>query len=171
MAISDSTTSSLISPVLHSFSEACKIRRSKEDKKIVLTNGCFDLLHAGHVYSLEEASKLGDELWVALNSDNSIRNLKGPDRPIYNQRQRAYLLGSLSFVSLIFIFDHSDLATEIKGIRPHCYVKSGDYTLDKLNSSEHDALKEVCAKIVFVPFIGGMSTSNTIESIKSCSRT
>ncbi len=150
-----------------SFSEACNLRIEKylSKKSIVLTNGCFDLLHAGHVYSLQEASKLGDELWVALNSDESIRKIKGPSRPIYNQEHRAFMLKSLSCVSQVFFFDQPNLSMEIRKLKPDYYVKSGDYRFDTLNSEELDSLKEVKAKIFFVPFLEGISTTSTITGI------
>ena len=158
-------------PVKNSYSleEICKIRleREQQGKSIVLTNGCFDLVHAGHIYSLEKAADLGDELWVALNSDASIRKIKGINRPIYSQNERAYLLGALEAVNLTFFFDSTNLAQEIKRLRPDCYAKSGDYSLDNLNPEEHKALEEANTKICFVPFLEGFSTSRTVESIKN----
>ena len=153
----------------YSFEEICKIRleREQQGKSIVLTNGCFDLVHAGHIYSLEKAAALGDELWVALNSDASIRKIKGINRPIYSQNERAYLLGALEAVNLTFFFDSTNLAKEIKRLRPDFYAKSGDYSLDNLNPEEHKALDEANTKICFVPFLEGFSTSRTVESIKN----
>ena len=153
----------------YSFEEICKIRleREQQSKSIVLTNGCFDLVHAGHIYSLEKAAALGDELWVALNSDASIRKIKGINRPIYSQNERAYLLGALEAVNSTFFFDSTNLAQEIKRLRPDFYAKSGDYSLDNLNPEEHKALEEANTKICFVPFLEGFSTSRTVESIKN----
>ena len=153
----------------YSFEEICKIRseRKQQGKTIVLTNGCFDLVHAGHVYSLEKAATLGDELWVALNSDSSVRRLKGINRPIYSQKERAYLLGALESVSLTFFFDSTNLAQEIKSLRPEFYAKSGDYSLDNLNPEELMALEKANTKICFVPFLEGFSTSRTVKSIKN----
>ncbi len=153
----------------YSFEEVCKIRTKKEQqgKSIVLTNGCFDLIHAGHIYSLEKAAALGDELWVALNSDSSIRKLKGINRPIYSQNERAYLLGALEVVNLTFFFDSTNLAQEIKRLKPEFYAKSGDYSLDNLNPEEHAALEEANTQICFVPFLEGFSTTRTVESIKN----
>jgi D-glycero-beta-D-manno-heptose 1-phosphate adenylyltransferase len=153
----------------YSFEEICKIRseRKQQGKTIVLTNGCFDLVHAGHVYSLEKAATLGDELWVALNSDSSVRRLKGINRPIYSQKERAYLLGALESVSLTFFFDSTNLAQEIKSLRPDFYAKSGDYSLDNLNPEELMALEKANTKICFVPFLEGFSTSRTVKSIKN----
>lgn len=153
----------------YSFEEICKIRleREQQGKSIVLTNGCFDLVHAGHIYSLEKAAALGDELWVALNSDSSVRKLKGINRPIYSQNERAYLLGALESVDLTFFFDRTNLAQEIKRLRPDFYAKSGDYSLNNLNPEEHKALEEANTKICFVPFLEGFSTSRTVKSIKN----
>ncbi|MDG1131688.1 MAG: adenylyltransferase/cytidyltransferase family protein [Opitutales bacterium] len=153
----------------YSFEEICKIRsiREQQGKSIVLTNGCFDLIHAGHIYSLEKAAALGDELWVALNSDYSVRKIKGNNRPIYSQNERAYLLGALEAVNLTFFFDSTNLAQEIKRLKPDFYAKSGDYSLDNLNPEEHKALKDANTQICFVPFLEGFSTSRTVESIKN----
>ena len=152
-----------------SIDEARKIRSEKrtQGKSIVLTNGCFDLLHVGHIYSLQAASKLGDELWVALNSDCSIRNLKGPNRPIYTEKQRAFMLLALSCVDLVFLFDGINLSQEIKLIQPDLYVKSGDYNLDSLNPQEKSVLESSGTRIKFVPFLNGLSTSSTIAKICS----
>lgn len=134
---------------------------------MVLTNGCFDLLHAGHVCSLENAAKQGDSLWVALNSDLSIRRLKGAFRPIFPEIVRAYILSALECVSGIFIFDGERLVREISLFKPDVYVKSGDYDLEKLDKMEFRALRDVRAEIKFVPFMEGLSTTAIISSIKS----
>ena len=136
-----------------------------EGKRLVLTNGCFDLLHAGHVYSLQQAASQGDVLWVGLNSDESVRQLKGPARPIYPENARLYLLNALEYVHGIFLFNGTNLSKEMALIRPDVYVKSGDYTLDTLNKDEKQVLDACGAKIVFLPFLEGWSTSKTIKSI------
>ncbi len=135
-------------------------------KKLVLTNGCFDLLHAGHIYSLEAAAQQGDVLWVGVNSDTSVRKLKGNNRPIYNEQIRLYLLNALQCVQGIFLFQGQDLAEEIKKICPDIYVKAGDYTLDKLNVKERLALEACHTKIMFMPFLKGWSTTNIIKKLK-----
>lgn len=142
-----------------------RLQRKAEGKKIVLTNGCFDLLHAGHVHSLQEASKFGDELWVALNSDSGVKQLKGTSRPIYLEEQRALLLCALSCVKLVFLFDGKNLSKEIRALQPDFYVKAGDYSLDNLNKEERSALKDAGSKIEFVSFLKGISTSSTISKI------
>lgn len=160
--------SSSFSKYFCSFSDACKKRKvkSSQNKKIVLTNGCFDLLHAGHIYSLEKASELGDELWVALNSDTSVRSLKGKCRPILSENERAYMLSSLRSVSLVFIFENSNLAREILHLKPDIYVKSGDYSLEKLNSEERSSLEKIGAKIHFISHLEGISTTNIVKNIQ-----
>lgn len=160
---------------LHRFSslESLIARRQQlraEGKTLVLTNGCFDLLHAGHVYALEEAARLGDILWVGINSDASVRRLKGPLRPIYNQNARAYLLTALDVVQDVFIFENTHLAQEISALRPDIYVKSGDYTLEKLNPLERKALDACGAEIRFISFLKGWSTTSTIKTICSDGR-
>ena len=134
-------------------------------KKLVLTNGCFDLLHAGHIYSLEAAAQQGDVLWVGVNSDTSVRQLKGNNRPIYNEEARLYILNALQCVQGVFLFQGQDLAEEIKKIQPDIYVKAGDYTLEKLNVKERLALESCHAKILFMPFLEGWSTTNTIKKL------
>lgn len=141
-----------------------KLRASK--KTLVLTNGCFDLLHAGHVYALQEAAQQADVLWVGINSDNGVRQLKGNNRPIYPQEARIYLLNALECVQGLFVFDGCDLADEITQIQPDVYVKSGDYTLDKLNRKERLALEACHAKIMFLPFLEGWSTTNIVKVIQ-----
>ena len=152
-----------------SMEEACSKRDEikKNGKTLVLTNGCFDLLHAGHVYSLSQASKLGDHLWVALNSDSSIKRIKGFERPIVNEIERAYMLKSLSFVHQVILFDSITLEKEIGILKPDFYVKSSDYNLDSINLLEKAALSKANTKIEFVDLLKGKSTSDLISRIKS----
>ena len=149
--------------------EACSKRDEikKNGKTLVLTNGCFDLLHAGHVYSLSQASKLGDHLWVALNSDSSIKRIKGFERPIVNEIERAYMLKSLSFVHQVILFDSITLEKEIGILKPDFYVKSSDYNLDSINLLEKAALSKANTKIEFVDLLKGKSTTDLISRIKS----
>ncbi len=136
-------------------------------KQVVLTNGVFDLLHEGHLHSLQAARALGDALIVAINSDASVRAIKGPTRPIQNEIQRAWALGQLAFVDAIVIFGTPRLTAEIRALRPDIYCKAGDYTPDKLNPEERRALEEVGAKITFVPFLAGFSTTARIAQMKA----
>lgn len=135
-------------------------------KKLVLTNGVFDLLHTGHLYYLQAARQLGDALFVAINSDASVRELKGPTRPIMTEAQRAYALGALWFVTGVIIFQEKRLVSEIRGLRPDVYCKAGDYTLDKLNPEERGELEQCGAEIKFLPFLPGFSTTSLIERIR-----
>ena len=141
-----------------------KLRADK--KTLVLTNGCFDLLHAGHVYALQKAAQQGDVLWVGVNSDSSVRQLKGSQRPIYPEKARVYLLNALECVQGLFIFNGCDLADEIAQIQPDVYVKSGDYSLDKLNPKEKFALEACHARIMFLPFLEGWSTTSIVKNIQ-----
>ncbi|MDE3084124.1 MAG: adenylyltransferase/cytidyltransferase family protein [Verrucomicrobiota bacterium] len=134
---------------------------------IILTNGVFDLLHTGHIYCLQKARALGDVLFVALNSDASVRALKGPSRPIQTEEQRAYALSALACVDAIFIFQTPRLDKEIRALRPDIYCKAGDYTLEKFDAAERAALQEVNARIEIAPFLPGFSTTNLIAKIKA----
>ncbi|MDR1528444.1 MAG: adenylyltransferase/cytidyltransferase family protein [Puniceicoccales bacterium] len=155
----------LIPSKLFDFSNACAIREKLrgENRKVVLTNGCFDVLHVGHIFSLENAKKLGDSLWVALNSDMSVKALKGDKRPIFTEKMRAYSLSAMSVVDGIFIFNGSRLNDEILHFHPDIYAKSGDYTIDTLDYAEREALQTIGAKIHFLPFIEGFSTTSIIS--------
>lgn len=133
----------------------------------MLTNGCFDLLHYGHVESLTQAAAFGDYLWVAMNSDSSVRALKGIDRPIIPENERAYLLNSLDCISGVTLFENERLTEEILALQPDVYVKSSDYTVDSIDPEEKKALMSVNASLKFVPFIAGHSTSSLIERIKT----
>ena len=140
-----------------------RVALKESGKTLVLTNGCFDLLHAGHIYALEQAARYGDVLWVGINSDASVKRLKGAKRPIYPQEERLYLLNALECVQGIFIFDGSDLSQEMQLIKPDVYVKSGDYSLEKLNPKERSILESCSTRIVFTPFLSGKSTTHTVE--------
>ena len=138
----------------------------RKGRSLVLTNGCFDLLHAGHLYLLEKASTLADELWVAVNSDCSVRALKGPERPLQGERERAYALLCLEFVDVVLLFDGERLDKEIRTLAPDAYVKGGDYSLDTIDQDERAALEQVGSEIHFVPFVEGFGTTDLIRRIK-----
>jgi glycerol-3-phosphate cytidylyltransferase len=138
-------------------------------KTFVLTNGCFDIMHAGHAYSLKKAAEYGDYLWVGLNSDSSIQKFKGAERPIVSEINRAYLVASLRVVSGVFIFNQQNLSEEIELLKPDIYVKSADYTIDTINSDEKRSLNKVGAKINFVPLIEQLSSTSIITKIKDLS--
>jgi rfaE bifunctional protein nucleotidyltransferase chain/domain len=145
--------------------ERAKLRAAGQ--RLVLTNGVFDLLHTGHLYYLRQARRLGDALYVAINSDESVRALKGPTRPVMSEEQRAYALGALGFVDGIVIFREKRLVPEIRALRPDVYCKAGDYTLEKLNPEERAELEQVGAEIRFLPFLPGFSTTNLIAKIRA----
>jgi len=133
--------------------------------RIVLTNGCFDLLHAGHVLYLEEARQCGDFLVVALNSDASVAELKGPSRPINPAADRLTVLSRLRSVDAVTIFDSLRVTEVILALRPHVYVKGGDYTEETLDPGEREALRTCNTEIHLVSLIHGRSTTSLIEKL------
>ena len=149
----------------HTVTQRGKLRAA--GRRVVLTNGVFDLLHTGHLYYLKQARELGDALIVALNGDTSVRALKGPTRPVQGELERAYALAALACVDGIVIFNEPRLTAEIRAIRPDVYCKAGDYTLEKLDPGERAALEQVGAEIKFLPFLEGFSTTNLIAKIKA----
>ena len=128
-------------------------------KKIVFTNGCFDILHAGHVSVLEFSRSMGDELVVGLNSDASVRRLKGPTRPVNTQADRALVLAALESVSAVCIFDEDTPYNLIKQVRPDVLVKGGDYKTDEIVG------REFAKKVVRFPLLKGRSTTNIIKKV------
>jgi rfaE bifunctional protein nucleotidyltransferase chain/domain len=136
-------------------------------RKVVLTNGVFDLLHTGHLYYLQKARASGDALIVALNSDASVRQLKGPLRPVQTESERAYALAALTCVDAIVLFRELRLTAEIRALRPDVYVKAGDYTLATLDPGERAALEEAGVRIEFMPYLPGFSTTQLIAKIKA----
>ena len=142
-----------------------RVELRNKNKKLALTNGCFDLLHTGHVYGLLEASKFADELWVALNTDESIAELKGENRPIVKEIERAYMLSALKCVDQVILFNSKNLKSEILKLRPDYYVKSNDYSMDTINEEEKAALLKVRSVIKFVKILPKKSTTNLISQI------
>ncbi|MEY5020148.1 MAG: hypothetical protein RLZ22_1236 [Verrucomicrobiota bacterium] len=140
---------------------------ASQGRSVVLTNGCFDLLHRGHISYLQESAQLGDLLIVAINSDESVRELKGKDRPINTEQDRAYAIASLRCVDAAFIFRGPRLDAEISAIRPDHYTKAGDYTLDTLDAAERDALLAVGTQIHLLSFFDGHSTTSLIQRATS----
>lgn len=134
-----------------------------EGKTVSATNGCFDLLHRGHAEYLRAAAALGDALVVLLNSDESVRELKGPSRPVNCEYDRAYLLACLSFVDAVVVFSGKRCTKELTLLKPDAYAKGGDYTVETLNPEERDALFRAGAKISFIPFVPDHSTTGMIE--------
>jgi D-glycero-beta-D-manno-heptose 1-phosphate adenylyltransferase len=134
-------------------------------KKLVATNGCFDLLHVGHVRYLKTARALGDLLAVGLNGDRSVRELKGKERPITAERDRAEILAALQCVDLVTIFPEVQATQFITASHPAIYVKGGDYSSETLNEEERALLTEIGAEIRIIPFEPGYSTSRLLEQI------
>lgn len=132
---------------------------------MVFTNGCFDLLHVGHVRYLRQARELGDALIVALNSDASVRDLKGPTRPVNTEEDRAEILMALECVSGVVVFNEPRVTGLIEQIRPHIYTKGGDYTVETLNPEERAALESVGADIRILPLVPGRSTTATLQRV------
>ncbi|HUJ45215.1 MAG TPA: adenylyltransferase/cytidyltransferase family protein [Opitutaceae bacterium] len=149
---------------------AARQRLRRTHGRFVLTNGVFDLLHPGHTAYLAQARRLAGRrgrLFVALNSDRSVKQLKGPRRPILDEISRAYNLAQLSSVDGIVIFNRPRLAQEIKVLQPDIYVKAGDYTLATLDPAERAALTKVGARIEFLPYLPGFSTTALLAKIRS----
>ena len=149
---------------LEELSDRCEKLRSA-GKKIVATNGCFDLLHVGHVRYLQAARALGDLLVVGLNGDRSVHELKGAGRPITTQTDRAEILAALEWVDLVAIFPEIRATKFLAAVHPAIYVKGGDYTSETLDEEERTTLKEIEAAIRLIPFETGHSTSGLIEQI------
>jgi rfaE bifunctional protein nucleotidyltransferase chain/domain len=136
----------------------------RRGRRIVATNGCFDLLHYGHVSYLQRAKQLGDLLIVGLNSDRSCRQLKGPGRPLVPERQRAAVLAALACVDAVVIFREKRAHRFLAAIKPDVYVKGGDYRPETLDPTERAALAG--AKIRILPFVPGFSTTGLIQKIR-----
>ena len=134
-------------------------------KKIVATNGCFDLLHVGHVRYLNAARARGDVLIIGINGDESVRNLKGSGRPVNNQSDRAEIVAALECVDLVTIFPEMRATKFLELAAPDIYVKGGDYNPESLNPEEREILRKIGAKIDIVPFERGYSTSDLLKRL------
>ena len=139
-----------------------------EGKRLVFTNGCFDLLHPGHVSYLRQARSLGDALIVALNSDRSVRSIKGPGRPILNQQERAEVIAALEAVDYVTIFDDETPRDLIAAVLPDVLVKGGDWALDEIVGRQE--VEAAGGRVLSLPYIEGSSTTDIIERIKKLSR-
>lgn len=135
-----------------------------ENKKIVFTNGCFDILHAGHVRYLKESKKFGDILIVGLNSDISVKKIKGESRPINSEMDRAEVLAGLEAVNYIVLFDETSPVKLLEEIKPDIYTKGADYTVETL--PEAKTVLSYGGKIEFIKFLEGRSTTKIIDKIK-----
>lgn len=134
-------------------------------RRLVFTNGCFDILHVGHVRYLSAARALGDALLVAINSDRSVRELKGEGRPILNESERAELLAALAAVDYVMVFDAISPRQLISEVLPDVLVKGGDYRLDEIHGREE--VEGAGGRVLALPFVEGASTTSIIERIKN----
>lgn len=144
---------------------AVRDRLESAGRRLVFTNGCFDLLHAGHVRYLRQARELGDALVVGLNSDRSVRELKGEGRPLNTQDDRAEVVAALGCVDYVVIFDGRRATDLIRTVRPHVYAKGGDYTPESLDAEERAALQACGAEIRILPLVPGRSTTALLSKL------
>ncbi len=141
-----------------------KLKEKKSNNIIVTTNGCFDIIHRGHLEYLEKASSFGDLFVVLINSDSSVKRLKGNSRPINNQYDRAYHIASLTYVNYVVIFNQDTPCDYLEIIKPSIHVKGGDYNVEQL--PENKIVTKYGGKIKLVNFIKGYSTTRFINKIK-----
>jgi D-glycero-beta-D-manno-heptose 1-phosphate adenylyltransferase len=137
----------------------------KSGRRVVVTNGCFDLLHPGHVTYLEAARNLGDALLIGLNSDASVRELKGPGRPLNPEQDRAAVVAALESVSGLCLFHERTATRFLAAAQPDIYVKGGDYTLETLNQDERRTVESAGGRIVIMPLVPGSSTTALLQRI------
>ncbi len=161
MRLSDPATRVFDFPDLLAF----RAEAARDGRRVVLTNGCFDLLHRGHLTYLQASAELGDVLIVAVNSDASVRVLKGPDRPLNSEADRAHALACLRCVDAVFVFPGPRLAEEIAALKADLYTKAGDYTFETIDRSERAALLAAGTEIRFLPFVAGHSTTASLRKL------
>ncbi len=137
----------------------------RQGRSVVFTNGCFDLLHRGHVHRLREAKACGDILIVAINSDRSVKTIKGPDRPVLGESDRAELIAALEMVDYVILFDEPDPYSLIAALGPDVLVKGGDWSAGQIIGAE--LVEQNGGRVVAVPYLKGFSTSELIEKIRS----
>jgi D-beta-D-heptose 7-phosphate kinase/D-beta-D-heptose 1-phosphate adenosyltransferase len=142
------------------FMQACKIT----GKTVAFTNGCFDILHQGHLFSLAQSAKEADYLLVGLNSDDSVKRLKGPERPINNTESRASIMANLVLVDVVVVFEEDTPLQLIQALLPDVLVKGGDYTIETIIGAKE--VIENGGKVIINPIVEGFSTTNIIEKIK-----
>ncbi|MGJ4747366.1 D-glycero-beta-D-manno-heptose 1-phosphate adenylyltransferase [Leptospira sp. SA-E8] len=147
------------------FHEAKNVsNKIRANQKIVFTNGVFDLVHKGHLTYLSQARDLGDVLWVGINSDSSVKRLKGPERPVNPEEDRAILLSCLSFVDYISVFSEDTPLELILQVAPHIHVKGGDYDLEAL--PETPLVRQLGGEVKILPFVPGFSSTDLIRRIR-----
>lgn len=154
---------------LKTFSELADIVNNlkRKGKTIIWTNGCFDILHEGHIAYLKKAKELGNYLIVGLNSDESVTKLKGKDRPIRPEQARAEILSAFQFVDYMMIFPETSVEEYLYKLQPQIFVKAGDYNIEKMSQAERKAVESYNGKIIFIPIEKKVSTTKIIESIKN----
>lgn len=136
-----------------------------DGKTIVWTNGCFDIIHAGHVTYLMQAKQEGDILIVGLNSDKSVQAVKGPDRPIVPETERALILSALACVDYVTLFAEDDVTAILQALKPDVYAKGGDYTLETINQDERHLVEAYGGRIALIPGVRDRSTTNLVERL------
>ena len=134
-------------------------------RRLVVTNGCFDLLHAGHVTYLETAREQGDALLVGVNSDAAVRDLKGPGRPVNSEADRALVLAALQSVDAVLVFHERDAVAFLSRVQPDVYVKGGDYTLDTVNQDERRLMEKNGGRVVLLGLVPGKSTTALLQKM------
>ena len=139
----------------------------RKGRTLVVTNGCFDVLHLGHVTYLQQARDQGDALLVGVTSDAGVRSLKGPGRPLNNERDRAGVLAALESVDGVLIFPELDARAFLQAVRPDVYVKGGDYNMDTINQDERRLLEQLGVQIVILPAVPGKSTSALLQKMQA----
>jgi len=137
----------------------------RQGRSVVFTNGCFDLLHRGHVHMLREAKACGDILIVAINSDRSVKAIKGPNRPVLGEADRAELIAAMEMVDYVVLFDEPDPYNLIAALNPDVLVKGGDWSAEKIIGA--DVVEQNGGRVAVVPYLKGFSTTEMIEKIRS----
>lgn len=145
----------------------CAGQQRLEGRRVVATNGCFDMLHLGHLHILETAAERGDWLVVGVNSDASVRTLKGPKRPVNDEGLRSLLISKLKCVDAAVVFEDVRATRFLEAARPHVWVKGGDYTVETLDADEKSVVEENGGEIVIVPSYGAYSTTGVLERIQT----
>lgn len=136
------------------------------DRRLAMTNGCFDLLHRGHAEYLARAREQADALLVAINSDASVRAIKGPTRPVVAEQDRAFMLACLESVDAVLVFGEQKPLGLFEALVPDLYVKGGDYTVETIVQEERRLLERLGTQFAFIPFVGGFSTTGTIAKVR-----
>ena len=160
------TSLSLVESKYLSSKEKLVTWRNKTKGKLVIAIGVFDLLHSGHMQYLARAKEEGDFLLVAINSDASVKRLKGEGRPIVNQLERCFMLSCLAFVDKVIVFDEDNASAILDVAKPEFYAKGGDYNIESLNKKEREILEKHKIEIKLLNFKKGFSTSSIIDKIK-----